>query len=189
MTREVSFDIEITSKSQITIYDENDNAVEDYKLFSNIIDSIGFALDFETTYEDMEHDGKKYKIVVENATEEKQYVGLKSIKGGKEMNKHENALIVKRRLVRHEHEGISFVAYGEKYSAKNAIQDSIYLEEYMADFERSEMEYKALVHALVRKYDDLAERYKQCEKELEIERCKVLNYRNDAVTHFKSEEY
>jgi hypothetical protein len=76
MTREVDFDIEITIKTQITIYDENDNEVEDYELFSNVIDSVGFAIDVETTYEDMEYGGKKYKIVVESTTEERQYVSF-----------------------------------------------------------------------------------------------------------------
>ena len=74
MSKEVNFNSEITIKAQITIYDEKDNEIEDFELFSNIIDSMGFAMDYETTYEDMEYEGKKYKIVVENTTEEKQYI-------------------------------------------------------------------------------------------------------------------
>ena len=71
--KQVYFNIETTITAHITIYDENYNEVDDYELFSNIIDDIGFAMDYETTY-NHEYQGKQYKVVVETTTEETQYI-------------------------------------------------------------------------------------------------------------------
>lgn len=73
--KEVSFDKETTITSYITIYDENENEIDDNELFSNIIDDIGFALDYETSYEH-EYQGRQYRIVVEATTEETQYISF-----------------------------------------------------------------------------------------------------------------
>lgn len=70
---QVNFNTETTVIAQITIYDENENEVNDLELFSNIINDIGFDMDYETTYEH-EYNGKKYNVVVESVTEEKMYI-------------------------------------------------------------------------------------------------------------------
>lgn len=71
--KQVNFNKELTVTAYITIYDENNNEVDDNELFSNIIDDIGFEMDYETTYEH-EYQGKQYKVVVETTTEETQYI-------------------------------------------------------------------------------------------------------------------
>ena len=73
--KQVDFNIETTVTSQITIYDENENEVDDDELISNIINDIGFELDYETSYEH-EYQGKQYRIVVEATTEETQYISF-----------------------------------------------------------------------------------------------------------------
>ena len=73
--KQVYFNIETTVTSQITIYDENENEIDDDELFSNIINDIGFALDYETSYEH-EYQGKQYRIVVEATKEETQYISF-----------------------------------------------------------------------------------------------------------------
>jgi len=75
--KEVAFEKETTVTSCITIYDEDFNEIDDNKLFDNIIDDIGFVLDFEQTYEH-EYQGKQYKVVVERTTEETQYIGFET---------------------------------------------------------------------------------------------------------------
>ena len=71
--KQVNFNKESTVIAHITIYDDKYNEVDDDELFSNIIDDIGFAMDYETTYEH-EYQGKQYKVVVESTTEEIQYI-------------------------------------------------------------------------------------------------------------------
>ena len=75
MTRQVSFNTEVTNTADITIYDENDNEVTDYDLFSSIIDELGFACDYCTTHE-IEFKGKNYKVSVENTEAESMYVSF-----------------------------------------------------------------------------------------------------------------
>lgn len=71
MTKEVNFNSQTTVITQITIYDPQDNEIEDYELFSNIIDDYGDILDYTTTHE---YGGKEYKIVVEHVVEETMYI-------------------------------------------------------------------------------------------------------------------
>ena len=75
--KQVNFHKETTVISYITIYDEGFNEIDDDKLFDNIIDDIGFVLDYEHKYEH-EYQGKKYEIVVERTEEEIQYIGFET---------------------------------------------------------------------------------------------------------------
>lgn len=70
----VNFNCKTTYETAIKILDEDGDEVKNLKLFTYIIDSMGFALDHESTYE-VDYHNSTYTVIVKKIREETTYIG------------------------------------------------------------------------------------------------------------------